>query len=516
MVERASTRQGKMVALYQDTRGSMALVMDAAGQLLGRSYVMLTHHVPQPGWVEYDPHEIWHRSWQAAEHAIKAAGTSWGELAAIGVTTQRGTVVLWERETGRPIGPAISWRDTRTAEICQELRAGGYEEIFWQRTGRGVDTAVAGAKIHWLLTHIPGLRRRAQQGEICAGTVDSWTLWNLTGGAVHATDLTNACATGLFNLHTLDWDAEILELLDIPREILPQPRPSGYPYGRLRDQEVPIRALCADQQAALFGQFCFDPGVVKVTYGRDAVVMVESGGGFLDTARQLHTVIAAGLDGEAVRFALEGQVLAAGKVVDWLRDELALIPTAADSELLAQQVPDSGGIYLIPAFQGLGAPYWQPEVRGMVVGLVSTSNRAQLVRAALEGVAYRVRDVIEAMSRWAGSTMIELRADGGAAVNNFLLQFQADLLGIPVLRHRVSGVAPVGVAFLAGLQAGVWASREEVTALQSEDRRFEPAIGERSRERLYQGWSKALRQALVAGVGRDSEERASVGDTEPF
>jgi glycerol kinase len=507
MVEAGTPQERVVLALYQDTQGSTALVMDAAGRLLGRSYAMVTQHRPQPGWAEYDPYEIWHRSWQAIEQACKAAGVGRGELVAVGVTAQRGTAVVWERASGRPIGPAISWNCLRTAETCQELRASGYEEMLRQHCGRPLDTSAAGPKLQWLLTNVPGLRRRAQNGEVCCGTVDSWLLWNMTGGATHATDRTQAAHTLLYNLRTGDWDEDLLDLLGIPRASLPEVQASGHSYGSLREGSTPITALCADQQAGLFGQACFQPGVLKATCGRDAVALMEIGSEPVDTAGQLRTVPVPGLDGEPPGFALEGQILAAGVVMEWLRDELALIPTVADSEVLAQQARNSSGVYVIPAFLGLGAPYWSPQVRGTIVGLTPTTSRAQLVRAALEGVVYRLRDVVEAMARWAGHGTSEVRADGGVAANNFILQFLADLLGVPVRRGRTIQAAPSGVAFLAGLQAGLWASREQIAEHWPEDRRFEPSLDEHTRQLLYQGWQEAVQRVLAYAYSKEQEHR---------
>lgn len=496
MVETGGAQKA-VLALYQDTPGTTAVVMDGAGRLLGRSYAMVTQHQSQPGWLEYDPYEIWHRSWQAAEQVCKAAGTPPTKLAAVGLATQQGTALFWERATGRPVGPAISWRCARTAEICEGLRAAGHEALIRQRTGGLLDTTTAGPKIAWLLANVPGLRARAKKGEVCCGTVDSWLLWNLTGGAVHATDRTNASDTLLFDLRAGDWDDELLELFGIPRRVLPQVRPSGADYGQVQAWSVPIAAVCADPQAGLCGQVCFQPGVVKVTYGRDAIAMVDIGAEPLDTAGQLRTAAAAALAGESPRFALEGRVLAAGLVVDWLRDELALIATAADSELVAQQAASSGGLYVIPAFLGLGAPYWRDRVRGSVFGLTPATNRAQFVRAALEGVAYRVADVVAAMTEWTGQPATELRADGGAAANNLLLQFQADLLGVPVRRNRLTSAAASGAAYLAGLQVGLWNSREELATLWPEDRRFEPVLEASARQKLYQGWQEAVHRLIA-------------------
>lgn len=481
-----------VLGLYQDTQGCTAVLMDADGRLLGRSYAMVSQHRPQPGWVEYDPYEIWHRSWQSIEQVCKATGVTRREVVALGITTQQGTVVVWERSSGRPLGPAISWRCQRTAEICQSLRDSGQEVLIRERSGGLLDTTTAGPKLRWLLEHLPGLRERAIRGEVCAGTVDSWLLWNLTGGAVHATDRTNASDTLLFNLRADTWDEDLLSLLGIPRAILPDVHPSGHLYGYFATERVPIAALCADQQAGLVGMGCLEPGLVKATYGRDAIVMMDIGPTPLDTSGRLRCASAPTLEGEPPRFTLEGRILTAGLVIEWLRDELALIPTVAESELLAHQVSSSGGVYVIPAFQGLGAPYWLSQVRGGIVGLGPTSNRAQIVRAALEGLAYRVRDVVEAIRRWSGQEVRELRADGGAAANNFLLQFQADILGIPVRRHRSIHAAATGIAYLAGRQIGLWESLEEVAGPWPEERLFAPSMPEEARQALYRGWQEAL------------------------
>jgi glycerol kinase len=491
MAEAGGEHKKAVLGLYQDTQGCTAALIDLGGRFLGRSYAMVSQRQPEPGWVEYDPYEIWHRSWQAIEQVCKAVGVSRRELAALGVTTQQGTVVVWERSSGRPLGPAISWRCQRTSAICQALRDAGQEARIRQRSGNLLDTTTAGPKLRWLLEHIPGLRERALRGEVCAGTVDSWLLWNLTQGAVHATDRTSASDTLLFNLRTGDWDEDLLSLLEIPRAMLPEVHPSGHLYGHLADGGVPITALCADVPAGLFGMGCRGPGLVKATYGRDAIVMMDIGPEPLDTAGQLRTAAAPTLEGEAPRFVLEGRVLTAGLVIEWLRDELALLPTVADSEVLAHQAPDSGGVYVIPAFQGLGAPYWQPHLRGSILGLKPTSNRAQIVRAALEGLAYRVRDIVEAIRRWSGQGVDELRADGGAAANNFLLQFQADILGVPVRRHRFIHAAVTGIVGLAGVQAGLW-SGEEVAGPRPEERLFLPSMPEETRQALYRGWQEAL------------------------
>ena len=497
MEVKGAAREKAILALYQDTQGATAVVVDGAGRLLGRSYAMLTQHQPQPGWVEYDPHEIWHRSWQAVEQVCKAAGTPPDRIAALGLTAQQGTVLFWERATGRPVGPAVSWRCRRTAALCEELRAAGHEALIRQRTGGLLDTTTAGPKIAWLLANVPGLHVRAKKGEVCCGTVDSWLLWNLTGGAVHATDRTSASDTLLMDLRAGDWDDELLALLGVPRAILPEIRPSGAHYGQVQAWSVPIAAVCADPQASLLGQACFAPGVVKVIYGRDALVLADIGPEPLDTAGQLRTAAAAVLEREAPRFVLAGRVLTAGLVVEWLRDELALIPTAADSEMLAQQAGGTGGVYLIPALLGLGAPYWNARVRGGAWGLTPATTRAQFVRAALEGVAYRVADIVAAMTHWTGQPAAEVRADGGAAANNFLLQFQASLLGVPVRRGRLASAAAAGAGYLAGLQAGLWNSREQLAALWPEDRRFEPGLDDLARQTLYQGWKEAVYRLIA-------------------
>jgi len=500
MAETGAGRGWVLLALYQDTQGSTAVLMDQAGRPLGRSYAMITQHRPRPDWVEYDPLEIWQRSWQAVEQVCKATGVAREEVAAAGITAQQGTVMVWERSSGRPLTPAVSWRCARTAELCRELAARGADRLVHQRSGGLLDTTTAGPKLAWLLANTPGLRERARRGEVCGGTVDSWLLWNLTGGASHLTDHTCASDTLLLNLRTGDWDDELLSLLDVPRSMLPEVRASGHAYGHLPGGRTPITALCADQQAGLFGQACFDDGMLKVTYGRDAIAMLEMDGEPPDTEGRLRVAAAVSLEGEKPRLVLEGRVLTAGLVVEWLRDELALIPTVADSELLAGEAKDRTGLYLVPAFQGLGAPYWNPDVRGHIAGLTAATSRAHLARAALEGIAFRIRDIVEEMGRWSGRPVTEVRADGGAAANSFLLQFQADLLGVPVRRNRFTHAAVMGAAYLAGLQAGLWSSRQEIAALWPEERSFAPSMDEPARQRLYQGWQAVIRQVLAGAT----------------
>ncbi len=496
MVAASGSQDATLLALYQDTQGCTIVVVDGTGRPLGRSYGMLTQHRPQPGWAEYDAYEIWHRAWQGLEQASKAAGISLERMAALGVTTHPGTVVAWERASGQPLSPAIAAHCLRTSWVCERLRAAGHQDLFRQHTGGMPDETSAGLKIHWLLENIPDLRARAERGEVCCGTLDSWLLWNLTEGKVYATDLTHASSTRLLNLGEGDWDEDVLHLLNIPRAALPDVHASSYPYGALRGKPLPIAALCADQQASLFGQACFEPGVAKVTYGRQANVMVECGEKPVDSAGQLRTGAAPRRESEAPAYVLEGTVLSAGTVVEWLRDDLALIPTASDSEMMALQGRGDEELYLIPSFAGLGAPYWRPDVRGDLSGLNVGTSRGQIVRAALEGIAYRVRDILDTMAHWTGNGISQVRADGGAAANNYILQFESNLLGVPVCRNRLTHAAPTGVAQQAGLQIGLWRSREEIGAQWTEERRFEPGIDEHSRRQLYQGWQEAVRRLI--------------------
>ncbi len=489
-----------ILALDQGTTSSRALVFDDQGRIVGVGQHEFTQHYPQPGWVEHDADEIWQTTLQATHEALARARITSADIAAIGITNQRETTVLWDRRTGEPVHRAIVWQCRRTAPLCDELKAAGHEPLFRERTGLVLDAYFSGTKVRWLLDHVPGLRPRAEAGEIAFGTIDSWLIWKLTGGRVHATDYSNASRTLLFNIHTLDWDDDILRVLQVPRPLLPEARPSSGDFGEtvkldgVLDAGVPVTGVCGDQQSALFGQAAFRPGMVKTTYGTGAFLLMNTGEQAVPSHHGLLTTVAWGLDGR-VTYALEGSVFIAGAVVQWLRDGLRIIGSAAETEELARSVPDTGGVYLVPAFVGLGAPHWDMYARGLLIGLTRGTERAHVARAALEAIAYQVRDVVGAMSADAGLPPAELRADGGAVRNDFLMQFQADVLGIPVVRPVITETTGLGAATLAGLAVGLWRNTDELAALWQTDTRFEPQMTAAARDRLYAGWQRALERA---------------------
>ncbi|HSE92598.1 MAG TPA: glycerol kinase GlpK [Methylomirabilota bacterium] len=493
-----STRR-HVLALDQGTTGSTALVVDPDGRVRARGYAELSQHFPRPGWVEHEPEEIWTTVEQAASAALKGAGIAGGEVAAVGITNQRETTVLWDRASGAPIHRAIVWQCRRTADTCERLRARGCEPLVRERTGLVLDAYFSATKIGWLLDAVPDARQRARRGELAFGTVDSWLLWKLTGGRVHATDVSNASRTLLFGLRAVDWDAEMLALFEVPREVLPRVLASSGVFGETTDlgwlpRGVPIAGIAGDQQAALFGQACFDPGSAKNTYGTGCFLLLNTGKTPVASTRGLVTTIAWRLDGRTT-YALEGSVFVAGAAVQWLRDGLGLLNTAAESQALAESVPDTGGVYLVPAFVGLGAPHWDMYARGAIVGLTRGTTAAHLTRAALEAIAYQSRDVLEAMVADAGIAVRAMRVDGGAAANDFLCQFQADITDVPVLRPAVIETTALGAAYLAGLGAGVWRSLDGVAARASVERTFTPAMDATTRIRRYEGWRRAVELA---------------------
>ncbi|MFS8639635.1 MAG: glycerol kinase GlpK [Symbiobacteriaceae bacterium] len=487
-----------VLALDQGTTSSRAILFDRQGNVVAVRNQEFRQIYPKPGWVEHDPLDIWDSQIAVAKVVLKEADVDPSDIAAIGVTNQRETTVVWDRQTGQPVHNAIVWQDRRTADMCTEIKRQGREELFRERTGLVVDPYFSGTKIAWLLDNVPGLRERAERGELLFGTVDTWLVWKLTGGKVHVTDYSNASRTLLFNIHTLDWDDELLRELNVPRAMLPEARPSSQIYGytdpALLGAEIPIAGIAGDQQAALFGQACFRPGMAKNTYGTGAFVLMNTGEKPATSQHGLITTIAWGIDGK-VEYALEGSIFIAGAVVQWLRDELKIIEKAADTEPLASSVEDTGGVYLVPAFAGLGAPYWDPYARGTIVGITRGTGRAHLARAALESIAYQTRDVLSAMEADSGLALSALRVDGGAVVNNFLMQFQADILGVPVDRPVVNETTALGAAYLAGLAVGFWKNREEIEQFWQRDQRFEPAMDEATRERLYAGWKRAVERA---------------------
>ncbi|HXD96141.1 MAG TPA: glycerol kinase GlpK [Candidatus Acidoferrum sp.] len=488
-----------ILALDQGTTGSTALLVDAEGAVRARGYAELTQHYPQPGWVEHDPEEIWSTVGAAARRALAEAGVTAGEIAAVGITNQRETTIVWDRATGTPIHRAIVWQCRRTAAICDALKAKGAEPLVRERTGLVLDAYFSGTKIGWLLDHVPGARRRAERGELAFGTVDAWLLWKLTGGRVHATDATNASRTLCLNLKSVDWDAEMLELLGVPHEVLPAVVDSSGPCAETSEMGwlpagVPIAGIAGDQQAALFGQACYEVGSAKNTYGTGCFVLLNTGADPVASGHGLLTTVAWRIGGRAT-YALEGSVFIAGAAVQWLRDGLGVIARADETRALAESVGDTGGVYFVPAFVGLGAPYWDQYARGTIVGLTRGTTRAHLVRATLEAIAYQSRDVLEAMAADARVPLRALKVDGGAVANDFLCQFQADVLDAAVIRPRVIETTALGAALLAGLGSGFWRSLDALAARQAIDRTFTPRMDPATRARRYEGWRRAVERS---------------------
>ncbi|MDD3179465.1 MAG: glycerol kinase GlpK [Opitutaceae bacterium] len=484
-----------VLALDQGTTSSRALVFDRRGRPRSVAQQEFSQHYPRPGWVEHNPHDLWDSIRRVALGALAEANLTRRDLAAIGLTNQRETTLLWERRTGRPLHPAIVWQDRRTADSCRKLKAEGLEPVIRRKTGLLLDPYFSGTKLAWLLDHLPGARRRAARGELAFGTVDTWLLWQLTGGRAHATDASNASRTLLLNLRTGDWDDELLGALRIPREVLPQVRASSEVLGEVTAlpalRGLPIAGMAGDQQAALFGQACFRPGMAKNTYGTGCFLLLHTGEKPVASKNNLLTTIAWRI-GPKTEFALEGSVFIGGAVVQWLRDGLGLIARSADIEPLASRVPDNGGVYLVPAFAGLGAPHWDATARGAIVGLTRGSSAAHLARAALESIAYQSTDLLGAMEADARIRLRELRVDGGATVNNGLMQFQADLLRVPVVRPHTTETTALGAAYLAGLAVGFWKTREEIAALWQADRTFRPIAPAAAMRRQHAGWQRAV------------------------
>jgi glycerol kinase len=485
-----------VLAIDQGTTGSTALVITREGEIVGRAYAEIAQHYPRPGWVEHDPEEIWRVSHAVMRQALDRAGVGPSGLAAIGITNQRETTVVWDKATGVPVHRAIVWQSRQTAAICERLRAEGHEDAFRRATGLVVDAYFAGTKLRWILDQYPALQRRAEKGEVLFGTIDTWLLWKLTGGGAHATDGTNASRSLLYNIHERRWDERLAAILGVPLAMLPEVKPSAGRFGETRGVEgiadgVPITGIAGDQQAALFGQGCWAPGMAKNTYGTGCFAMMFMGAESPISAGGLLTTVCADGEGRPA-YALEGAIFVAGAAVQWLRDELKLIATAAETEPIARSVPDTAGVYVVPAFAGLGAPYWDMGARGAVLGLTRGAGRAHLVRATLESLAYQTRDVVEVMNTDSGIPIRELRVDGGAAANDFLMQFQADLLGVPVDRPVVVESTACGAAFLAGLGVGLWGSARELEGVRRRERLFEPAMDASRREELYAGWKAAV------------------------
>ncbi len=503
-----------VLALDQGTTGSTARVFGRDGSVLGGAYSEFTQFYPQPGWVEHDAEEIWRVSRRVMAEALTRAGLRRGELRAVGLANQRETTVVWERAGGRPLQRALVWQSRQSVEVCTRLRAAGHEPLLRERTGLLLDPYFSGSKLTWLLDRHDPQRARARAGELLFGTIDAWLLWQLTRGAVHATEPTNASRTLLFDIHRRVWDDELLALFDVPRAMLPDVRRSASVFapvdGRSFDDEgrdvaalldgVPIAGIAGDQQAALFGQGCFEAGQAKNTYGTGAFLVLHTGAVPARSHSGLLTTLCCDATG-GVAYALEGSIFVAGAAVQWLRDELELIRSASETEALARSVPDSAGVYVVPAFTGLGAPWWDADARGAIFGLTRGANRRHLVRATLESLAYQTRDVIEAMNRDSGVPLHELRVDGGAAANDFLMQFQADILGVPVERPASIETTVAGAAHLAGLATGVWRDAAELNHVRRSERLFTPSMPQPERARLYAGWQEAVARVTKPSPG---------------
>jgi glycerol kinase len=498
-----------VLALDQGTTSSRALLFDEEGHIVTIAQKEFRQIFPRPGWVEHDPDEIWSTQAGVMGEAVAKANATAGEVAAIGITNQRETAIVWDRRTGRPVHNAIVWQDRRTAEMCDHLREAGHERLIRERTGLVIDSYFSGTKVKWILDHVDGAREKAARGELCFGTVDSWLIYRLTAGAVHVTDVSNASRTLLYNIHTQDWDDDLLELLDIPRAMLPEVRSSSEVYGRtsgsVLSAKIPIAGIAGDQQAALFGQMCTTRGMGKNTYGTGCFVLMNTGGECVASANQLLTTIGWKI-GEETDYALEGSIFIGGAIVQWLRDGLGIIRTSHEVEALARSVDGTEGVFFVPAFVGLGAPHWDPYARGTIVGITRGTTSAHIARAALESIALQTVDVVRAMEDDSGIRLEELRVDGGASANDLLMQVQADLIGVPVVRPKIIETTAMGAGYLAGLAVGFWGSRVEIASHWEVDRVFEPSITSDEADARIATWHRAIERSRAwvepdAGLG---------------
>ncbi len=488
-----------ILALDQGTTSSRAIVFDHDGNIVSVAQKEFTQIFPQPGWVEHDPEEIWSTQLGVAAEAITKAGLSAENIHAIGITNQRETTIVWDRNTGKPIYNAIVWQDRRTAEFCDELKRKNLHILIQQRTGLVVDAYFSASKVKWILDNVEGARVRAEKGELCFGTVDTWLVWNLTKGQVHVTDVSNASRTMLMNLQTCQWDGELEKIFSIPGNMLPQIRSSSEVYGTTQNiltaKNIPIAGIAGDQQSALFGQLCTQPGMVKNTYGTGCFMLMNTGEQLIHSKNNLLTTVAWKINGKT-EYALEGSVFIAGAVVQWLRDGLGIIKTSADVEELAAKVKDTEGVYIVPAFVGLGAPYWNQHTRGTMVGITRGTTAAHIARASLDSIAYQTVDVLKAMEADSGIEIKELRVDGGATVNNVLMQFQSDVLNTIVVRPQITETTALGAAYLAGLATGYWNSVDELQQQWKADKKFEPQMNTETRDALQSGWARAVKAAM--------------------
>jgi glycerol kinase len=491
--------QTYILAIDQGTTSSRAIVFDKSGAIVAMAQKEFTQFFPKSGWVEHDANEIWSSQIGVAAEAITKANLKIQQIAAIGITNQRETTVVWDRNTGVPVYNAIVWQDRRTADFCDQLRAEGKASLIQEKTGLIIDAYFSATKVKWILDNVSGARQKAENGDLCFGTIDTWLIWKLTNGQVHATDVTNASRTMLCNIHTLQWDGELQEIFDIPGNMLPQIRSSsevyGYAQNILTGTHIPIAGIAGDQQAALFGQMCIHPGMVKNTYGTGCFMLMNTGPKAVISKNKLLTTVAWKI-GDMTHYALEGSVFIAGAVVQWLRDELQFFTSAAEIENLAVKVEDTEGVYIVPAFAGLGAPYWNPHARGTLTGITRGTSRSHIARAALESIAFQTVDVLKAMEADSGLGIQELRVDGGATVNNFLMQFQSDVLNCKVVRPSITETTALGAAYLAGLAVGFWESIDDIKNQWSVDKSFSAGFSEEKRDKLYMGWQKAVKASI--------------------
>ena len=499
-----------IMALDQGTTSSRAIIFNHNGEIVKIAQNETTQYYPKSGWVEQDPMEIWGTQMGVAREVLETAGIRPEEIAAIGITNQRETTVVWDKVTGRPIYNAIVWQCRRTAAICDDLKDAGLEDYVRDNTGLVIDAYFSGTKIKWILDNVEGAREKAENGQLLFGNIDTWLIWNLTRGKVHVTDYSNASRTMIYNIKDLKWDEKLLKELGIPASMLPEVKQSSEVYGVTDPQtfggaEIPIAGIAGDQHAALFGQACFEPGMAKNTYGTGCFMLMNTGEKMIPSKNGLLTTIAWGVDGK-VEYALEGSIFVAGAVVQWLRDELQLISDAKDSEYFATKVKDSNGVYIVPAFVGMGAPYWDMYARGTIVGLSRGANKNHIIRAALECIAYQTKDVLNAMQEDSGINLQELKVDGGAVENNFLMQFQSDILGVPVQRPNITETTALGAAYLAGLAVGFWPNKDEITKRWSVNRVFNPEMEEEEQAKLYKGWKKAVTRSLKWEEEEEEEE----------
>lgn len=490
-----------ILALDQGTTSSRAILFNREGVIVHSAQREFPQYFPKPGWVEQQPNEIWGSILAVIASCLSESGIKPRQIAGIGITNQRETTVVWEKETGNPIYPAIVWQSRQTADICEQLKSAGLNDTFRKKTGLLIDPYFSGTKVKWILDHVPGSRARAEKGELLFGTIDTWLIWKLSGGKLHVTDYSNASRTLMFNIHDLCWDDELLKLLDVPKTMLPEVRSSSEIYGttipyHFFGEQVPIAGAAGDQQAALFGQTCFEKGMIKTTYGTGCFMLMNTGEKPVASEHGLITSIAWGIGGK-VEYALEGSIFVSGSAIQWLRDGLRMFRDAKDSEAYAARVDSTEGVYVVPAFVGLGSPYWDSDVRGAVFGLTRGTTKEHFIRATLESLAYQTKDILGAMEQDSGFTVRKLRVDGGAVSNGFLMEFQSDIVNLPVERPVVRETTALGAAFLAGLAVGYWSDRDEICRTWSLDRRFEPTMETEVRESLYGGWKKAVHAAMA-------------------